>query len=165
MKIYLIGFMGCGKSTVGKRLAAHCGFSFADTDNLFEVKHNCTVQTYIKYCGEEAFRIEETAILKETFSLENTVIATGGGMPCFQDNMDWMLSNGICIYLEMSPKALFNRLKNSKIKRPLLQTEHLLEDIQNLLSQRESYYQKANITVSGLYVEIGKLYEMAKSEL
>jgi len=159
MKIYLIGFMGCGKSTVGKRLAARCGFSFADTDQLFEIKHNMSIENYFKQYGEESFREEETAVLEETFLLENTVIATGGGMPCYCDNIDIMLSHGICIYLEMSAKALFNRLKNSKLERPLLQSDNLLETIQNLLSQREPYYQKANIIISGLNVEVDKLYE------
>jgi shikimate kinase len=157
MNIYLIGFMGCGKTTVGKRLAARCGFSFADTDKLFETKHNSTINSYFEQYGEEAFRKAEALILKETISLKNTVIATGGGTPCFHDNMDLMLSHGICVYLEMPPKALYNRLKNSKPERPLLQSDNLLENIQNLLSQREQYYKKAHITVSGLDFDMENL--------
>ena len=160
MKIYLIGFMGSGKSTVGKRLAAHCGDAFVDTDKLFETKHNCSIERYFKQFGEDLFRKEEASLLRETASLENTVIAAGGGTPCFCDNMDWISSHGICIYLEMPPKALYNRLINSKLERPLLRTHcnvSLLEKIQNLLSQREQYYKKANITISGLDVEIEKL--------
>jgi shikimate kinase len=157
MKIYLIGFMGCGKTTVGKRLAAHCGYSFVDTDNLFEAKHNRSIESYFEQYGEDCFRQEETLLLRETLSLENTVIATGGGTPCFYDNMDWMLSHGVCIYLEMPPKALFNRLKNSKSERPLLQSGNLLENIQTLLPKREQFYKRANITVSGLDVEIREL--------
>ena len=149
--------MGCGKTTVGKRLATYCGFSFVDTDKLFEKKHNCSITSYFEQYGEDVFRKEETLLLKETLSLENTVIAVGGGTPCFHDNMDWMLSHGICVYLEMPPKALYNRLKNSKLNRPLLQTDNLLENIQNLLSQREQYYQKANIILSGLDIEVNKL--------
>ena len=155
--IYLIGFMGCGKTTVGKRLAARLGFLFADTDKLFEVKHNCTINHYFEQHGEDAFRKEEAIVLKETISLENTVIATGGGTPCFYNNMDLMLSHGICIYLEISPKALYSRLKNSQSERPLLQADNLLENIENLLSQREPYYKKADIIVSGLDVDISKL--------
>jgi shikimate kinase len=112
MKIYLIGFMGCGKTTVGKRLAARCGFPFVDTDELFEAKHNCSIGKYFEQYGEDLFRKEEAVVLKETASLENAVIAVGGGTPCFYGNIDWMLSQGICIYLEMPPKALYNRLKN-----------------------------------------------------
>ena len=156
---FIIGFMGSGKTTVGKRLASYAGFSFVDTDKLFETKFNCSINDYFEQYGEEAFRKEETLILKEINPLENRIVATGGGTPCFYDNMDWMLSHGICIYLEMPPKALFNRLKNSKSERPLLQTDNLLENIENLLSQREQYYKKAHITVSGLDVDIGGLYE------
>jgi len=157
MKIYLVGFMGCGKTTMGKRLATYCGFSFADMDELFEAKHNCTINYYFEQYGEEAFRKEELIILKETISLENTVIATGGGTPCFHNNMDLILSHGICIYLEMPPKALYNRLKNSQSQRPLLQFDNLLENIANLLVQREPYYKKANIIISGLDVNISNL--------
>ena len=152
--------MGSGKSTAGKRLAAHCGYAFVDMDKLFETKHNCSIESYFEQFGEDSFRKEEALLLRETASLENTVIATGGGTPCFYDNMDWMLPHGICVYIEMPPKALYNRLINSKSERPLLQTHcnaSLLEKIQNLLSQREQYYQKANITISGLDVEIEKL--------
>ena len=162
MKIYLIGFMGCGKSTAGKRLATHCGYAFMDMDKLFETKHNCSIESYFKQFGEGLFRDEEALLLRETASLEDTVIATGGGTPCSHDNMDWMLPHGICVYLEIPPKALYNRLINSKSERPLLQTHcnaSLLEKIQNLLSQREQYYKKANITISGLDVEIEKLSE------
>ena len=160
MKIYLLGFMGCGKTTVGKRLASHCGFSFVDTDKLFEIKHNCAIEHYMKQYGEDLFRTEETLVLRDTLLLENTVVAVGGGTPCFHENMDWMLSHGICVYLEMPAKALFNRLKNSQSSRPLLQSPSLLETIQTLLSQREPYYQKANITVPGLNVDITKLGEL-----
>ncbi|MCL2131070.1 MAG: shikimate kinase [Lentimicrobiaceae bacterium] len=159
MKTYLIGFMGCGKSTVGKRLAAYCNCSFADTDELFETKLNRSINSYFEHYGEESFRKEESLILRGTASLENTVIAVGGGTPCFYDNMDWILSQGVCVYLEMPPKALLDRLQNSKSARPLLKTDNLLENIQNLLSQREPYYKKASITFSGLDVDISKLYK------
>jgi len=167
MKIYLIGFMGSGKTTVGKRLATHCEYAFMDTDKLFETKHNCTIESYFERFGEDLFRKEEALLLRETASLENTVIATGGGTPCFHDNMDWMLSHGICVYLEMSPKALYNRLINSKLVRPLLQVEthncaSLLEIIQDMLSQREQYYKKATITVSGLDVDISGLHALIR---
>ena len=160
MKIYILGFMGCGKSTVGKRLAAYCGCSFVDTDELFSQRHNCSVKDYFDLYAEEKFRQEERKILHTTQLMENTVIAVGGGTPCFYDNMDWMLSHGLCVYLEMPPKALFNRLKNSKSERPVLQTGNLYENIQILISQREPYYQKANIAVSGLDVDILTLNEL-----
>ena len=166
MKTYLIGFMGSGKTTAGKRLATRLGFSFVDTDKLFETEHHCSISEYFDLYEEEKFREEERKILHSTQSLQNTVIAVGGGTPCFYDNMDWMLSNGICVYLEMPPKALFNRLKNSKLERPLLAGTKdfslLQQTIQALLSQREPFYQKANITVSGLNLDIENLCEKIK---
>jgi len=147
MKIYLIGFMGSGKTSVGKRLSARLDFAFVDTDELFSKIHNCSITDYFNLHTEEKFREEERKILHQMQEMENTVIAVGGGTPCYYDNMDWMLSQGECIYLKMSPQALFHRLKNSRSERPLLQSDNLLEQIQTLLSQREPYYQKADITI------------------
>jgi shikimate kinase len=177
MKTYLIGFMGSGKTTAGKRLATRLGFSFVDTDKLFETEHHCSISEYFDLYEEEKFREEERKILHSTQFLQNTVIAVGGGTPCFYDNMDWMLSNGTCVYLEMPPKALYNRLKNSKLERPLLvgaknlspssqagtkNFSPLQQTIQTLLSQREPFYQKANITVSGINLDIENLCEKIK---
>jgi shikimate kinase len=160
MKIYLIGFMGCGKTTIGKRLAARCGFSFADTDELFSAIHNCSVKDYFDLYSEEKFREEEQKILYQTQFMNNAVIALGGGTPCYQDNMQWILSNGITIYIKMSAMALYSRLANSKIQRPLLSflpELDLKNTIEKLLSQRENTYNKAHITVSGLDFDMEKL--------
>ena len=163
MKIYLIGFMGCGKSTIGKRLAARCGFDFVDTDEVFSVVHGCSVKDYFDLYSEEKFRKEEQKILYQTQEMDNVIISVGGGTPCYQDNMQWILANGIAVYIQMSANALYNRLVNSKSERPLLQTVEtrhatsLLETIQNLLSQRENIYNKAHIIVQGLDFDMGKL--------
>ena len=150
MKIYLIGFMGSGKTTIGKRLSSRLGFSFVDTDDLFTTLQGICVKDYFAIYSEEKFREEEQKILYQTQNMDNVVVSLGGGTPCYQDNMQWILANGISIYIKMSAQALCSRLKNSKLERPLLQTDNLLETIQNLLSQRENVYNQAHITVSGL---------------
>ena len=163
MKIYLIGFMGCGKSTIGKRLATRCGFDFVDTDELFSAVHGCSVKDYFDLYSEEKFREEEQKILYQTQQMNNVVISVGGGTPCYQDNMQWILSNGIVVYIQMSANALHSRLANSKTERPLLQTVEtrnatsLLETIQNLLSQRKNIYNKAHIIVQGLDFDMENL--------
>jgi len=158
--IYLIGFMGCGKTTVGKRLAARLEFSFADTDELFSTVHNCSVKEFFDLYSEEKFREEEQKILYQTQFMDNTVIAVGGGTPCYQDNMQWMLSNGITVYIKMPAMALCHRLANSKTQRPLLSSlpnQDIKNTIETLLSQRENTYNQAHITVSGLDFDMENL--------
>ncbi|MDR0604953.1 MAG: shikimate kinase [Bacteroidales bacterium] len=158
MKIYLVGFMGCGKTTIGKRLASRLGFTFLDTDELFAIVHKSSVNDFFRLHTEKIFRREETNILHKTETMDNLVIATGGGMPCFGDNMQWILSNGIAIYIEMSPLALYSRLVNSKTERPLLSSsDNLKEDIANLFAQREPVYQKAHISVNGINFDMDDL--------
>ena len=160
MKIYLIGFMGCGKTTIGKRLAARCGFSFVDMDELFSTVHNCSVKDYFDLHSEEQFRTEEQKILHQTHFMDDAVIATGGGTPCYQDNMQWILSNGIAVYIKMPAAALYSRLSNSKTQRPLLAAlsdQDLKSTIEKLLSQRENIYNTAHITISGLDFDMEKM--------
>jgi shikimate kinase len=162
MKIYLIGFMGCGKTTIGKRLAARLGFSFVDTDELFSTVHNCLVKQYFDLFSEEKFRKKEQKILYQTQSMDNVVVALGGGTPCYQNNMQWIVSNGITVYIKMTVNALHSRLANSKTQRPLLSyspDQDLKNTIEKLLSQRENIYNEAHIIVSGLDFDGEKLVE------
>src|SRR5690606_36383247 len=119
MKIFLIGFMGCGKSIFGKKLAAKIGCDFIDLDNQFEHVAGASIPEYFAAYGEEAFRKEESRILKTFDYPMHCVVATGGGAPCYFDNIDWMNSKGLTIYIEMSPIALAQRLENGKARRPL----------------------------------------------
>ncbi len=152
MRIYLIGFMGCGKTTIGKRLAARCGFSFLDTDELFAAVHQCSINDYFSLYTEENFRREETKILHLTQQMDDAVVALGGGTPCFGDNMQWILSHGIAVYIKMPPMSLYSRLANSKKERPLLSlpNQDIKDTIETLLSQREPVYDMAHITVPGI---------------
>ena len=158
MKIYLIGFMGCGKSTVGKKLAAQYGYVFLDTDSLFEKKYQCSISDFLASHTQEEFRKREQDILLKTQSWKNAVVATGGGTPCYEYNIEWMLSQGIVVYIEMPASALYIRLINSRKERPLLSNkENLQQEIETLLSQREPIYKKAHISISGIDIDVREL--------
>jgi len=151
MKIYLIGFMGCGKTTVGKLLAAHFSFDFIDLDNHIETEYGKSISKIFETENEVRFRKLETTYLNKISSKDNRVIATGGGTPCYNQNIEFINKNGISVYLKMSSDNLFDRLKNEKNNRPLLKNlsdidfkKYILEK----LIERESYYLQANHIIS-----------------
>jgi len=92
--IFLIGFMGCGKTTLGRKLASRLGYMFMDLDHVLEAQVGMTIAEYFSKNGEDAFRKLESEVLKQTRYPENAVISTGGGLPCYFDNMQWMNAHG-----------------------------------------------------------------------
>lgn len=151
--IYLIGFMGSGKTTAGKHLALKLGYDFLDLDRCIAAYEQKSIATIFNESGEPAFRLLEKNYLLQTFQKTNTVVSCGGGTPCFFDNMEMMNAHGITIYLQMSAKELYSRLKNAKTERPLLagKTEtELLDFIDAKLQERQSFYNQATISVSGI---------------
>ena len=153
MKIFLIGFMGCGKSTLGKKLASRMGYEFIDLDHQIEREIGSTIASYFSAHGEAVFRSQESKTLKEFDYPENCVVATGGGTPCFFDNMKWINSNGLSIYIELPPVVLAQRLESGKDKRPLLKDlngEALVAFIADKLAERSDYYQQCQFTISGI---------------
>lgn len=163
MIIFLVGFMGSGKSTVGQRLAGRLGYSFIDMDARIEGEHGMSINEIFEKLGEKAFREMETNMLKEMFSLQDTVISTGGGLPCTGNNMELINKNGVSIYLRMEPAVLLNRLSMGKSRRPLirhLSREELETFIQEKLNEREPVYLRAHHTISGLNVDMDKLVEI-----
>lgn len=162
-KIFLTGFMGCGKSSHGKKLAKALATSFIDLDNYIEKKEGMSIDEIFTKSGEDAFREKETMYLNQVIArYANAVIALGGGTPCFNDNIKTILKNGTLIYIQMVPEALFNRIENAVIPRPLLKgktPEESLEFIKALLKKRESYYNQAHITVNGIDLTTAKLQQ------
>ncbi len=165
MKVFLIGFMGCGKSRRGKELAAQLGWSFVDLDAEIEKVADISITQYFAQYGEPAFRKLESEILRAYNFANNSVIAVGGGLPCFYSNIEWMNAQGITIYLKMRPEALISRLGN-RDKRPLIKgmdDKTLLHFIREKLQERSPFYEKAAITVEGLNLTtadlIRKLHE------
>ncbi len=152
-RIFLIGYMGSGKTSMGKLLAESLHFTFEDMDARIEKKYHRTVSEIFNQMGESKFREIERDCLHETADFENVVISTGGGTPCFFDNMEYMNAKGITVYLRLTAEQLATRLENSrKGKRPLLadrKGDELLRFIQQGLNAREPFYNKAQRIVSG----------------
>ena len=168
MNIYLMGYMGCGKTRTGRRLAAPAGWPFADLDTLFETRFGTTIHDYFNRHSEEDFRQEECHLLHDTAGLERHIIALGGGTPCYGDNMAWINKHGISVYLKMDALALFHRLSHSNKIRPLiagLDADRLLDRIGTQLPQREPYYMQADLTWPGLNVEIPPLWQQLQTIL
>ncbi len=153
MRVYLIGYMGSGKTTVGKSLAKALQYDFIDLDEYFEEKYKISVSDFFARYDEIAFRKIESRIINESKEWSNVVVSTGGGAPCFFDNMQQMNINGITVYLKMSFAALKNRLQNAKRQRPLISgktDEELEQFIAENLSKREPFYNQAKIIFEGI---------------
>lgn len=165
MLVFLIGFMGSGKSTLGKQLSRKLYFNYIDQDEYIEQKTGISVGEYFSKYGEEAFRKLEHESLKELIKLDNTVISTGGGAPCFYNNMDIMNENGIAIYLKMNPEVLKSRLKYAQNERPLIKgktEEELLEFIKSKLAEREHFYMKARHVIESMDLKADDLFQLIK---
>ncbi|MBQ4446463.1 MAG: shikimate kinase [Prevotella sp.] len=145
-RIIIIGYMGAGKTTVGKALSKELGIPFYDLDWYIESRMHKTVAQLFAERGEENFRQIEYNMLHEVAEFEDVIISCGGGTPCFFDNIDYMNEQGETIYLKATPEVLYGHLKMGKTVRPLLlgKTEdELLSYIGQQLSVRENYYNKA----------------------
>jgi shikimate kinase len=167
MKIFLIGFMGSGKTTLGRKLAARMGCEFIDLDHKLEQQVELSIAEYFSIFGEAAFRTLESEVLKKTIYSDNVIISTGGGLPCYFDNMEWMKANGKVIYIKLSPKTLADRLESGKEERPLLQDKHgddLIAFIEQKLGEREGFYSQANIIADGLSLTAERLEQILSAE-
>ncbi len=146
MIIYLVGFMGCGKSTIGKELAAILNLKFIDSDEYLENKINKSISEIFSSKGEKYFRMKEKEILFEISKMNNVVISLGGGTPCFNNNMKIINNTGTSIYLEVDALNIINRLKNDSNQRPLIQNiqgNDLDQFIRNKLDERKVFYNLA----------------------
>ena len=146
LRIILIGYMGAGKTTVGKALAKELGVQFYDLDWYIETRRHKTVTQIFAEMGEEGFRRIEHNMLHEVAEFEDVVISCGGGTPCFFDNMDYMNQQGQVVYLKAEPEVLIEHLSMARTERPLLKgksPEELKEFIKEQLHARETYYNKA----------------------
>lgn len=153
MKIFLIGFMGSGKSTTGKKLAQELSFEFLDLDEALEKRMGLSIPQLFNEGGEAFFRLKEHETLLEIVKKEGDfVISTGGGTPCFNNNMSIINNSGISVYLYLTPELLAARLDRSKIERPLIKGKkgtELVDFISQKLHEREEWYSQSMHTVSG----------------
>ena len=161
MRIYLLGMMGSGKSTVGRKLANKLSYSFYDLDDLIESKIEMTIADFFEKEGEDKFRLLEQETLRETFAYEKAVISTGGGTPCFFDNINEINKHGESCYLNAEVGVLLSRLKGAVEQRPLLNklgSEEKIKDyLAQLLEKRNAFYRRAKKIVPALDVSAEKL--------
>ena len=147
-RLFLIGYMGAGKTTMGKLLAKTEELEFVDLDLFIESRYQKSIGEIFESVGEHKFREIENNILKEVSEFEDVVISTGGGTACFFDSMPFMNQMGTTIYLKSSPEALAKRLSGFKDKRPLIKNKseiELLEFISDNLKKREPFYNQAHL--------------------
>ena len=150
VRIIIIGYMGAGKTTVGKALAHTLQLPFYDLDWYIEGRMRKTVAQLFAERGEEGFRQVERNMLHEVAEFEDVVISCGGGTPCFFDNMEYLNAQGETIYLKATPEVLYKHLQMGKTVRPLLRDktpEETLDFINSQLAHREPFYNKAHHTL------------------
>lgn len=149
-RIILIGYMGAGKTTVGKELAKTLGVTFYDLDWYIESRMRKTVKQIFDNGGEESFRRIERNMLHEVAEFENVVVSCGGGTPCFYDNIEYMNAQGDTVYLKATPEVLYSHLQMGRSVRPLLlgkSPDEMRTFITQQLALREPYYLKARHTL------------------
>lgn len=163
MRIYLIGYMGCGKSTLGRRFSKHTKQQFIDMDNYIEERFYKTIPQIFAEEGEAEFRKKERKSLEELSEFTDIIIATGGGAPCFFDNIDLMNRTGKTIYMNIDPEILADRLLKSKTERPLIKgksREELINFIDEMLKKRNEFYNQAHFQITEPDIDLEKLTEM-----
>ena len=150
-RIILIGYMGAGKTTIGKALSQSLALPFYDLDWYVEERYRRTIPQIFAENGEDGFREIERKVLHEVAEFEDVIISCGGGTPCFFDNMEYMNRQAQTVYLQASPDVLFRHLKMGKVKRPLLKDkteEEMKQYIRASLAQREPFYRQAKYTIN-----------------
>lgn len=163
MIVCLVGYMGSGKTTIGRNLANLMNCPFFDLDNEIQKHVGKSIKDIFAIHGEVFFREKEREVLISLLHQENSVISTGGGTPCYLNNMEMINKNALSVYIKLTAGIICQRLKDSKEERPLLKQksgDDLLQFIQRHLSEREKYYNQAKLTVEGENLTIEELLEV-----
>ena len=151
MRLYLTGYMGTGKSTLGRKIAKRTELPFFDTDKMVEESEGAEVADIITYAGEEYFREAERRALEQTAECERAIISTGGGLPIWGDNQKWIEEHGVSVYIKRSPEQILSRLSpHGRQKRPKFRgksDEELLQFMHEHLAEREPIYLNADIVI------------------
>lgn len=161
--LFLVGYMGCGKSTLARKLGRRLSLAFADTDTLVEQREGASVADIFYYEGEESFRVAERAVLDEAIAGGVGVISTGGGLPSWHDNMEHLNTVGMTIYLRRPAEQIARRMSPyGRQKRPRLRglsDEELLGFMQRDMAEREQFYSRAQLTIDCTSVTDEELVE------
>ena len=170
MKLFLIGYMGCGKSSLGKKLAKRADFEFVDMDSIIEQREGAPIADIFHYAGEEYFRNTERAVIEELGEADgNYVISTGGGVPAWKDNMERMNTIGSTVYLRRTAQQIASRLSpHGRQKRPKLRglnDEELVEFMTKNMAEREPFYSKATHVIECASYSDEEIIEIILSKL
>ena len=168
MRIFLIGFMGCGKSTMGRALAVSLKMTFIDLDTYLEERYFKTIPQIFAEEGEANFRLKERKVLEEVSAFDRVIVATGGGAPCFFDNMELMNNSGFCIFLDVEINSLVYRLIHAKTERPLIKgksPDELRLFIEGMMQKRRPFYEKARYTLQGKDIYPEQVIQIIQSEV
>ncbi len=160
MKIYLVGYMGSGKSTLGHELADAFGIGWIDLDEEFELQYKISISDFFGKYGEKHFRELEHKLLTKLLLIPDLVVSTGGGTPCYHGNMELMNQNGLTMYLAGSPEMLLKRIILSARKRPVflqMQGDDSLQKLTQHVKSREEYYKQAKITIDAIQPDIEEI--------
>ena len=166
MRIYLIGFMGTGKTSLGTHVASYLNVPFMDTDMMIEENSGMTVSALFSEKGEDEFRRLEAEALRHTDSVNKAIISTGGGLPVYHNNMQWLNEHGITIHLQWPEEILLASLMDHRSIRPLLsdltESQAILRAM-TLLEERKPVYEQASMTLDlkGEFEKDAKLLEKA----
>lgn len=163
MRIYLIGYSYSGKTTLGRETARRLGVQFFDTDKAIELKYHTSISTFFSHYGEQAFRIIERQILQSTAEMDNVIISTGGGTPCNDSNIRFILDHGTAIHLQMSVDDIMERIAHARRTRPLLKDktpEQVRQYITQQLQQRLPYYNQAQLTLPAFDANTDQLIKL-----
>ncbi len=168
MRLYLVGYMCCGKTTVGRLLANKLQGEFVDLDNAIEQRYHAYIPFIFSTYGEEAFRKLEAAVLRSLPFPQSgfQIVSCGGGTPCFQNNMDYIRETGLSVYLHLSPDDIYARLQSSRRQRPLFASvppDERLQYITNQLSIREQYYSQATHFLDIANIDVNDIVDMIAS--
>lgn len=160
-RIYLVGMPGSGKTTLGKLLANRIAYQFTDLDELITGQEQMSIADIFAQKGEDYFREKEKQALHSTFKTSRTIIATGGGTPCFYDNMEQINKHGLAVFINVPLSLIAGRIERQQQERPLLVTENaedMLERLKTLYQKRFPYYDQAEVAVSGMDLNADYIY-------
>ena len=160
MRIYLIGYSYSGKTTLGRQLAGRLGYTFFDTDKAIELKYRTNIPVFFQRYGEPAFRIIERQILQSTAEMDDVVVSTGGGTPCNDENIAFILEHGKTVHMEMSVDDVLQRISHARKKRPLLINkgpEELRQYIEEQLGKRLPFYRQASLSLPAINATVDDL--------
>lgn len=163
MRIFLIGLPGSGKTTLGKQLAVGLKYEFIDMDDVIVEEEGKSINEIFSQNGEDYFRKKENEVLKKLILEDNIVVSTGGGVPCFFDNIDLINNGGVSIFLDVPPKSITKRLMSQKTEnRPLVNgksEQELLEFLEKKREERFPFYSKAKLVIGGEKITVALLME------